>query len=258
MADSATTDVLNRPAWVDLATTDPAAAREFYGRLFGWNIEVNPDPQYGGYAIARVGGEDVAGLGPTQSPDQPSAWSLYIGTDDVTRMGMRVEGAGGTVVVPSMAVGDQGTMAVFQDPAGAFISAWQPNKMAGFRTGGANAFGWAELEARGFDQDVGFYRDVFGWTPKTTDTGGQPYTEFQVDGESVLGGQEMSPMMPGNVPSFWLTYFMADDVDRAFGQARELGANELVAPRDFPGGRFAILMDPQNAAFGLLQMAPAG
>ena len=34
------------------------------------------------------------------------------------------------------------------------------------------------------------------------------------------------------------------------------GAHEMLPPRDFPGGRFAILGDPQGAAFGILKMAP--
>ena len=75
-----------------ISTKDSAGAREFYAKLFGWQIEVNPDPQYGGYALARIDGKDVAGIGGTQSPDQPSAWSVYIGTDDVDTL--RHEGPG--------------------------------------------------------------------------------------------------------------------------------------------------------------------
>ena len=59
-------------------------------------------------------------------------------------------------------------MAVFQDPTGAFISAWQATRMGGFQTEGANAFGWAELNARGVEAALPFYETVFGWTPKTT------------------------------------------------------------------------------------------
>src|SRR5439155_25658235 len=44
----------NKPAWVDLATDDTAASRYFYSKLFGWQVEVNPDPQYCGYALAKT------------------------------------------------------------------------------------------------------------------------------------------------------------------------------------------------------------
>jgi predicted enzyme related to lactoylglutathione lyase len=45
-----------------------------------------------------------------------------------------------------------------------------------------------------------------------------------------------------------------DDVDRADKTAKDLGAQEMLAPQDFPGGRFSILSDPQGASFGLLKM----
>ena len=76
MANAATA-IANKPAWVDLATTDAAGAREFYSTLFGWDIQVNPDPQYGGYGRATLGGKDVGGISPAMSPEQPTAWSVY-------------------------------------------------------------------------------------------------------------------------------------------------------------------------------------
>ena len=145
----ATIAIINKPAWIDLSTKDPEWSREFYAKVFGWRVEVNQDPQYGGYAIAKIGDHDVAGIGPTQSADAPTAWNIYIGTADVADLAKRVKAAGGTVVAEPFAVGDQGSMAVFQDPSGAFISGWQGTRMGGFQTEGANAFGWAELNARG-------------------------------------------------------------------------------------------------------------
>lgn len=255
MADAVATTV-NRPIWVDLGSQDAAGSREFYGKVFGWNVAVNPDPQYGGYARATTGGKDVAGISPAMSPEQPTAWSLYIGTDDADALAERVTAAGGTVVAPPFDVGDQGRMAVFQDPTGAFISAWQPTAMGGFQTSGANAYGWAELNSRGLGEALPFYRQVFGWTTKTSPMGeGQPpYTELQVEGQSVAGAMEMNPMVPAAVPSYWMVYFTVQDVDASYQKAIGAGAREMMAPGDFPGGRFAIITDPQGATFGLLSM----
>jgi uncharacterized protein len=253
------TAVANKPAWIDLASSDAEAARRFYSKLFGWNIEVNPDPQYGGYGMAKLGGHDVAGIGPKQSPDQPSAWSLYIGTPSADDLAEKVKAAGGTVIAPPFDVGDQGRMAVFQDPSGAFISGWQPAQMGVFHSGDANTFAWGELNARGVDKAVRFYTTLFGWTAKASEMGegAPPYTEFQIDGQSIAGATEMNEMVPANVPSYWLVYFGVDDVDSKFKQAIADGAREMLAPQDFPGGRFAILGDPEGAAFGLLKMAQA-
>jgi predicted enzyme related to lactoylglutathione lyase len=85
--------------------------------------------------------------------------------------------------------------------------------------------------------------------------GQPPYIEFLLDGRSVAGAMEMNPMVPAQVPSYWLVYFNVDDVDAACSKAIAGGARETLAPGDFPGGRFAILTDPQGAAFGLLNLS---
>jgi predicted enzyme related to lactoylglutathione lyase len=254
----ARTAVVNRPAWIDLSSADAAGSREFYSKLFGWNVEVNPDPQYGGYALAKAAGHDVAGIGPKMDPNAPTAWNIYIGTTDAEELTKKVQAAGGNVLMAPFDVGDQGKMAVFQDPTGAVISAWQPAQMGGFHMGVANSFGWAELNSRGVQKAIPFYEQVFGWKTKKSEMGeGVPdYYEFQVGGESIAGGQEMNQMVAPEVPSHWLAYFGVDDVDKSFKTATGAGGRELVEPMDFPGGRFAILQDPQGAVFGLLKMNP--
>lgn len=248
----------HRPIWIDMASHDAPAAHQFYSQLFGWDVHVSPDPQYGGYGRALSGGKDVAGIGPAMSPEQPSAWTFYVGTDDVDATARAVEAAGGKIAMQPFDVGDQGRMAVFIDPVGAFVSAWQPTGMGGFQTQGTNGFAWAELNAAGRDGALPFYEQVFGWSARRSPMGeGQEYVEFQVDGESVAGANEMDAAMAG-APSHWLVYFGVEDVDAASQKAVLLGGNQMVPPQDFPGGRFAILADPEGAAFGLLRMASEG
>jgi predicted enzyme related to lactoylglutathione lyase len=247
-----------RPAWIDLSSPDPAASHAFYGGLFGWQVEVSDDPQYGGYGIAHLpdGGEDVAGIGPKMMPEAPTSWNLYIGADDAAALGDAVQAAGGAVIAPAFDVGAMGRMAVFSDSVGAVFSAWQPSGDGSFRAGDVGTFGWAELNARGMDKAKAFYGQVFGWTTSETPMGeGQgDYTQFALDGENMLGGLEMMPTIPAEVPSYWMVYFNVADVDAAYARALELGAHEMVSPVDMPGGRFAIVTDPQGAMFGLLKI----
>ena len=254
MSSNASYFLNNRPAWVDLSSSDPEASREFYTRLLGWDIQVSPDPQYGGYAMATDAGVGVAGIGPKMDPNAPTAWALYIGTDDAAALAKRVTDNGGKVVVAPFDVGDQGKMAVFQDPAGAFISAWQATGMRGFVSHQPGAFDWGELNARNVASVLPFYEKVFGWQVLTREAaqGQAPYNEFRLDGENILGAWEMNPMVPDNVPAYWQVYFKVGDVDGAYALALQLGARELVAPQDMTDGRFAIVMDPQGASFGLL------
>ena len=253
----AKTAVAHKPVWTDLATTNPEGARKFYSAVFGWKVEVNPDPQYGGYAIATSSGKDVAGIGPKQMQEAPTAWTVYIGTANAAESAKQAVAAGGKIIAPVMEVGDQGHMAIIQDPSGAYLGLWQAGKMFGSQTSGASSMGWAELNARGFAKASPFYKQLFGWGEKKMPLSGDQtgdYTEFQLHGDSIAGGMEMNPMVPAQVPSYWMVYFNVDNVDKAFDKVIAEGGKEMLSPQDMPGGRFAIVSDPQGAAFGLLKM----
>jgi len=62
---------------------------------------------------------------------------------------------------------------------------------------------------------------------------------------------EMIPMAPADVPGSWMVDFGEDDIDASCRTALEAGAHEMPAPSGSPGGRFAIVSDPQGAVFGL-------
>jgi predicted enzyme related to lactoylglutathione lyase len=65
---------------------------------------------------------------------------------------------------------------------------------------------------------------------------------------------EMSSEIPAEVPPHWMNYFAAPDVDALTERVSELGGRVMMPARDFPGGRFAIVQDPQGAVFGILKM----
>lgn len=241
--------------WVDLATKDLEAGKSFYSKLFGWDLQPAPGPEAGGYTFFMLNGKMVAAVGPTMSADQPpSNWSIYFATKDADATAKAVTQGGGKVIAPPMDVMSQGRMAVFQDPTGAFFSVFQPAQSRGLEvTNQPGAYGWAELSTRGVDKARAFYEKLFGWGTKTSPMGeGQgDYTEFQVKGNSIAGGYEAQQPQ---VPSHWLAYFGTADVDATAKKAAELGGKVIVEPQDFPGGRFAIVSDPQGGAFGILRM----
>ena len=81
------------PCWVDVMVPDPAAAREFYGGVFGWEFAVSDGD---GYAVARLGGRDVAGVGALELP----SWNTYVLVDRVEEALERATAAGGTRFPP--------------------------------------------------------------------------------------------------------------------------------------------------------------
>jgi predicted enzyme related to lactoylglutathione lyase len=248
---------VHRPIWADNSSRDPVANRAFYAGLFGWTLQVNDDPQYGGYAIAQLDGRDAAGFGGQQDPNMPaSLWNLYIATPDAAATVAAASAAGGRAIVPPFAIGAMGTSAFIADPVGAVFGLWQPAGMTGFGIQGTNAFGWGELNGRNIASAVPFYETTFGWTHRTSDMGGgRSYTEFLDGDESLLGAFEMPPQMPADVPNAWMVYFAVDDVAAVHDAAVAAGGTSIMAATPFPGGTFAVLADPLGGTFGLISLA---
>jgi predicted enzyme related to lactoylglutathione lyase len=98
-----------------------------------------------------------------------------------------------------------------------------------------------------------FYRSLFDWNLKIS----PEYSEIHV-GERPAGGiMQIAPEMHG-MPSHWQPYFLVDDCDAAVRKAQSLGTREHFGPMDIPNvGRFAVLHDPQGAAFAVIAMNPS-
>src|SRR6202045_5319448 len=123
------------PNWVDIQTTDQAAAKAFYAGLFGWTYDDQPMPQGPVYSMATLGGHLVAAIAP-QSPEMaaagaPPMWNTYLAVDPVDDAVAKVEAAGGQVAMQPFDVMDAGRMAFVMDPSGAAVAFWQANQHIG-------------------------------------------------------------------------------------------------------------------------------
>jgi predicted enzyme related to lactoylglutathione lyase len=57
------------------------------------------------------------------------------------------------------------------------------------------------------------------------------------------------------VPPHWMIYITVADCTERAARAGQLGGQICVPPTDIPNvGRFAVIADPQGAAFALIQM----
>lgn len=246
------------PSWVDLSSPDPAASNAFYGSLFGWDIH-DSGPEMGNYGMCMLDGRPVAGIGPQMGGDNaPPAWLTYLAVDDVEKVAEAVAAHGGSVVAPPMAVGDAGRMAVAQDPTGAFVGLWQAGETIGMeRYNEPGAVVWNEHLSRDTQRARDFYGAVFGY--EFTPVEGAEYWTFSLgNGQGPVGGLGALPAeAPGDLPSHWMTYFMAANVDESAARAEELGASVAQAPFDTPFGRIALIVDPQGTIFSILT-EPAG
>jgi uncharacterized protein len=245
----------NRPVWMDLGTRNMEASKRFYSELFGWTTSESPDPDLGGYTVYQLDGKAVGGVMDLGDNPAPNSWLPYIGVSDVRATVDAVKAAGGEVLVEPMDVKTHGSMAVIRDAAGAAIGLWQPGDNPGWDVHGqALSVCWNELHTDETEAAKRFYGEVFGWVAKTQTFPGGEYTTFSRDGGDDFAG--MGGLMGAPV-AHWLTYIAVDDCDATAAKAKELGATVLTEPADIPEvGRFAVLIDPEQAAFAVLQPLP--
>jgi hypothetical protein len=246
--------------WIDLTTSDAAGAQKFYGELLGWSIvdiPVGPDMVY---SMGQIEGKDVAGL--SQQGDEersqgiPPHWNSYVSVASAEETAAKVKAAGGTVLMKAFDVMDSGRMAVFQDPTGAVLAVWEPRTHIGARlVNQPGAFCWNELATRDAKKAGEFYAQVFGWEGQVQQMGGTDYTTFYNQGNMNAGMIQMTAEW-GDVPPHWMVYLTVEDCDASVQKAESLGAKILMPPTDIPQvGRFAVLQDPQGAAFSIIKLA---
>jgi hypothetical protein len=245
--------------WVELGTTDQAAAKNFYTSLFGWSPNDMPMGPGEYYTIFKLEDRDTAAaytLHPDRSGGAPPHWMLYISVVSADDSAARATQAGGTVLAPPFDVFDAGRMAVVQDPTGATFSLWQPKANQGVGIAGVDGtLCWADLLTRDVPRARQFYSDLFGWeiAPGQHDPSGYLHIK---NGEAFIGGMPPVGPQPG-VPPHWLLYFLTSDCDASAEKAKSSGASVHYGPTTMEGvGRWAIVADPQGAVFALFQPLP--
>jgi len=88
-------------SWCELMTTDVAAARKFYGALFGWEMEDFPMPEMT-YTVVKAGGNGIGGIMkmPAQAGPMPPCWGTYVTVNDVDGIAKKAQTLGGKIIVP--------------------------------------------------------------------------------------------------------------------------------------------------------------
>ncbi len=243
------------PCWTDLWTSDVQGSRRFYSELFGWEAQ-EPNEGFGGYFMFTREGVPVAGgMGAMGDLPPSDSWKIYLATPDVTRTLVTAEAEGAEITSPPIPVADLGTQAVFVDPTGAIVGAWQAGTFPGFTVVEEHgAPSWFELYTRDHSGAVAFYRSVFGFEMTAmADSDEFRYTTARNPGGKVelAGIMDARDSLGAGTPSHWITYWEVDDVDVAVHRVTSLGGSLSATPKDTPFGRMATVADPVGASFVL-------
>ncbi|GAA3955814.1 VOC family protein [Gordonia caeni] len=241
------------PIWFDLMSSDPLTAASFYNEVFGWDAEIAND-EFGGYQNFTLNGKRIAGLSPymPEAGGPPNVWSVYLRTEDAAASADAVESAGGHVVVPPMAVGDEGTMSFYVDPSGAAIGSWQSDRHTGFAEWGvAGAPYWFECLSTDQAAAVPFYQSVFGARPEAVPGAPGNYTQLFYGDTAYAAVMDARGMLPEGVPSYWNVYLTVDDVEATLQEVVNRNGTVLRGPEVTPYGTLATIADPLGAAISL-------
>jgi predicted enzyme related to lactoylglutathione lyase len=258
--------------WYELMTSDADAARDFYTKVFRWQI--GPSEGEPGYAMITASEGEVGGL-LTLSPEMQQhgarpVWLGYVHAANVDEAVTSIEHGGGKRTMGPVDI-PQGRFAMVTDPQGAPFYVMAPQPPAGREDQESLAFSydqkrvghcaWNELMTSDPAAAWQFYGSRFGWVKDgEMDMGPLGKYEFvkhtgrakdDVMGSGMVGA--IMPMMPGAPAPAWAHYFRVADIDAAVEAVKANGGQIVQGPDEIPGGDFSLKgVDPQGAIFALV------
>jgi uncharacterized protein len=236
--------------WADLGTTDAAAAKRFYTRVFGWEAADAPAGDAGVYTTFKLDGRDVAALyemGEQEREQLTPHWSSYVSVEDVDAAAARARELGAVVLAEPLDVMEAGRMAVVRDPTGALVHLWQARGQIGAgRVNDPGCMVWNELASPDPERAGAFFSELLGWTAEPDATG---YAVIRSNGAINGGIRRVQEAEPPN----WLIYFRAGSCEETAAAVREAGGRVLAGPMNAAVGKIALVADPQGATFALFE-----
>jgi len=227
-------------AWLDMLLTAQNEALQFYQPLLGWSGDPAPEDQ-NRYAVQKVHGKAVAGLGAMPAGEPVMPWTGYFAVTDIEAAVGRIAAHGGRVILEATEAPGVGKFAHGTDPSGAAFGLWQPAPFPGFELyGEPGCVYWFELVTTEGKSCADFYAALFETEVEAMPEMPDSYWTIQVGGEPRAGIFQVESV----VRPHWRPYFQVADVDIAVAAALAAGAHQTDETQDTPFGRMATLIDP--------------
>lgn len=225
------------PCWVELTTTDPDRAADFYAGLFGWELDGDR---------FLLDGRAIAGLSGSR-PGRPEGWATYLAAPDLDDTAERVLSAYGRILTrPEERAGARS--AIVADAGGALFGLWQARGFAGTQLRGEpGTMAWSDLLTDDVAAATAFYGSVFGWALTHEFGSGEWLTEAR---DSVAG------LITGRYENRWQPSFQVADSTELVDDVARLGGRVAAGPVEMGLGRYVEIIDPLGAAFAITAPVP--
>ena len=250
-ADAADTVEPGRFVWHDLLTKDVAAAKRFYGDLFGWRFE---DTKRGDrpYVLARSSGTLVAGIvDVTANANAGPQWLSYMAVADVDKTLAQIQSNGGKVLVEPRNL-PNARAAVIADPQGAPLGLAQVRRSLPDPVDPSpNHFFWDEYLAQDAAKALDFYKRLAGYESTISET--RSGMEYHVLRKTrARAGLFQLPTTAVGVEPNWLPYVLISDPAALAGRVTGLGGRVILpAAPERRNGSVVVIADPGGAPLAL-------
>ncbi len=271
------------PVRVDLSTSEPKAAEQFYGSLFRWQFS-DAHPAYGGVADSQADGRRVATrMGMPVSvvleadDEQRHQWRVNFHVDDAAAAAEHARECGAQVVQEAVALVDGSKLAIIADPAGALVGLLeQPGEQAFFAAGepgtpvwfellssagangdaGTNGDAGADKDAPGvsFDSVMDFYHQLFGWEIAIRAKTDQFTYAVGIEEGAPFVGLAHAEQAAGQG---WMAYFGVENIDAAVAEVKQNGGEVLSEPQMTEFGPLATVKDSAGVTTIICEVPPA-
>jgi predicted enzyme related to lactoylglutathione lyase len=112
----------------EIAGSDAAKSRDFYGKLFGWEYQMFQ----GDYGIVSPAGENSIGGGVFGVDNGTKPYvTFYVMVDDLAASLAHAERLGGKACMPPTPIGEMGSIAMFSDPDGNLVGLFKAAQKMG-------------------------------------------------------------------------------------------------------------------------------
>jgi predicted enzyme related to lactoylglutathione lyase len=176
--------------WNDLLTDDVAAAKDFYGQLFGWTFE-----QLGGYTVVSNNSQKIGGMaqvGEESAKTGAARWISSLSVADVDKAASLITEAGGTVHVGPLELINRGRGALVDDPQGAqFLLLYATDGDPVDSEPVIGSWLWHELWSNNTEASLAFYLEM-RWVPvvRVADTEETAERAEQLGGKLLVGPRD--------------------------------------------------------------------